>query len=410
MAEGSEAAGYLDEGGGGKRIKKVCVVTGTRAEYGLLKPVMRAVENHPSLELQVVATGMHLMPEFGMTYREIERDGFRIEGKVEMILGGDTKKAMAKSVGVGILGLSEVMDTLAPDVVVVLGDRVEALAGALSAVYMGIPLAHIHGGDSARAGMDEYARHAITKLAHLHFVATEKSAERIVKMGEEREKVFVVGAPGLDTILHTPLLSREEACERAGLDPGQPYLLVVQHPVSTDPHRAGEEMRITLEALDEVGVQFVLIYPNADAGGAAMIEVIKEYRNRYASGSEGGHPLMRAYESLEHTLYLSLLKHASAMVGNSSSGIIEAPSLGVPVVNIGTRQEGRERGDNVLDVPPVKESIVEAVRRALEDEEFIRKAGNTVNPYGDGHAGERIARILADVEITPELLRKKLTY
>lgn len=381
--------------------RKIAVVTGSRAEYGILYPVLRTIEAHPELKLLLVVTGMHLSEEFGYTVNEIEKDGLSISARVEMLSNSDMPEAMAESIGKGIIGLAQTWEQTRPDVVLVLGDRTEPLAAAITGAYMNIPVAHIHGGDSPRAGLDEYARHAITKFAHIHFPATRKSAERIIKMGEDEWRVHIVGSPALDTILSEALLSSEVLTERFGLDLSQPLILLIQHPVTTQVDKAPKQMRETLEAIVELNHPTVLIYPNSDAGGRRMIEVIKEYE---------GHPFIKTFKSLPRKEYLSLAKIASVMVGNSSSGIIDAPSFGLPAVNIGIRQEGRERGNNVIDVGHNKQEIVKGIEKALTDKEFLREVKKCQSPYGDGKTSQRIADILSKMEITPELIQKKITY
>ena len=390
-------------------MRKMAVVTGTRAEYGLLYPVLKAIESHPALELSLIVTGMHLSREFGYTVKEIEQDGFRIDATVDMLLSSDTGSAMARSVGIGIIGMVQAFEQLKPDIILMLGDRVEPLAAAIAGAYMNKPVAHIHGGDSSTGGLDEYARHAITKLAHIHFPATKKSAERIIKMGEDEWRVHTVGSPALDSILDEELLPEEvlakrlcpEPVEGFSLDSLRPIILVVQHPVTTDIDNAANQIRETLEAIVELNLQTFVIYPNADAGGRRMVEVIKRYEK---------YPFIKTFKSIRHKEYLSLMKAATVMVGNSSSGIIEAPSLNLPVVNIGTRQQGRERAENVIDVEHNKEKIIQAVKKALTDEKFKKVVEKCHNPYGDGQAGKRIAQILSKLKITPRLIQKQITY
>lgn len=383
-------------------MRKIAVITGTRAEYGILYPVLKAIETKPELELSLVVTGMHLSHEFGYTVKEIEDDGFGIDAKVDTLLSSDTPEAMAKSVGLGIIGMAQAWEQLKPDIILVLGDRVEPLAAAISGAYMNIPVAHIHGGDSPRGGLDEYARHAITKLSHIHFPATKKSAERIVKMGEDEWRVHMVGSPALDVILNEPLISAEVLAKKFGIDSSKPLILLVQHPLTIEVENAAGQMRETLQAIIEVGYQVIVVYPNSDAGGRRMIEVIKEYEKKY--------PFIKALKSLPRREYLSLMKVASVLVGNSSSGIIDAPSLGLPAVNIGTRQEGRERGRNVIDVGHNKQEIIKAIGKALTDEGFLKEVKKYKSPYGDGKASRRITEILSSIEITPQLLQKKITY
>jgi GDP/UDP-N,N'-diacetylbacillosamine 2-epimerase (hydrolysing) len=382
-------------------MRKVAVVTGTRAEYGIFQPVLRAIEESPNLKLLLVVSGMHLSREFGYTVNEIRKDGFRIDAKVPMLLPGDTLAAMAESVGRGIVGMSRAWERLRPDIILVLGDRVEPLAAAVAGAYMNIPVAHIHGGDSSKGGLDESARHAVTKFAHIHFPATRLSAERIIKLGEDEWRVHTVGSPAIDTILNEPFLPIEALTEKFKLDLSQPLVLLIQHPVTTQVPEAAAQMRETLSAISELGYPTVIIYPNSDAGGRSMIEVIKQYE---------GHPLIKTFKNLPHKEYLSLMKVASVVVGNSSSGIIDAPSLGLPAVNIGIRQEGRESGKNVIDIKHDKQEIIKATKKALNDDDFLKKVRKCKNPYGDGKTGPRIADVLSKIRINKKLLQKKITY
>jgi len=283
----------------------------------------------------------------------------------------------------------------------VLGDRVEPLAAAISGAYMNIPVAHIHGGDTSKGGLDESARHAITKFAHIHFPATERSAGRIIKMGEDEWRVHTVGSPALDVILNLPLLSSEALIGKFDLDLSRPLVLALQHPVTTQVEESPGQMRETLEAIVEMGYPTVLVYPNADAGGHSMIGEIKRHDS---------HSFIKTFKSLPHIEYLSLMKVASVMVGNSSSALIDAPSFGLPAVNIGIRQEGRERGRNVIDAGHNKLEIIKAIEKALTDREFRSELIKSVNPYGDGKAGPRIAGMLSKLLITPQLLQKKMNY
>lgn len=387
----------------GEAVKrKVCVVTGTRAEYGLLYPVMKAIQAQPKLELLLVVTGMHLVERHGMTIREIEKDGFHVDERVEMSVEKDTGAGMADAIGIGIRGMAQAFSRLQPDMILVLGDRIEALAAAITAAYMNIVVTHIHGGDSAKAGLDESARHGITKFAHVHFAATRKSAERLLKMGEDKWRIFQVGAPGLDTILSTKLFSRKELADELDWPTisQKPYVFVLQHPVTTDVANAGKQMRETLEAVKATSMNGIVIYPNYDAGGTAMINVIQEYARL---------PQFRCFKNLNHHTYLSLMKHAAVMVGNSSSGIIESSSFRLPVVNIGIRQEGRERSTNIIDVPHDRKKIVRAVKQAMS-QPFKKIVQKAKNPYGNGTAGKRIAAVLATIDINKRLIQKKLTY
>ncbi len=385
-----------------KLKRKITVVTGTRAEYGAARSIMNAINSQTNLRISLIATGMHLSREHGYTVNEIEKDGFKIDAKIDMLLHNDTGAAMAKSLGIGIIGISQALEHIRPDIVLVLGDRGESFAAAIAASHMNIPLAHIHGGDSTTGGcIDESIRHSITKFAHIHFPATSESAERIIKMGEEPWRVHTVGSPALDAILNKELICEDILIRKFSLKPDKAILLVVQHPVTTKPENAAYEMKITLEAIAELKNQTILIYPNSDSGGRSIIEVIKKYENL---------PFLHIFKSLSNLEYISLMNIAGVLVGNSSSGIIEAPSLHLPVVNIGIRQEGRQRACNVIDVVHNKSKIIEAVNTALHDKTFKQKVKQCTNPYGDGKAALRIAEVLSELEINKALLQKKITY
>lgn len=381
-------------------MRKICVVTGTRAEYGVLKPIIKAIDKHPKLQLSLIVTGMHLSHEFGYSFKEIKDDGFNVDGIVKMNPEDDTGISMAKSVGKGVLGLSDVFDKIKPDIVLIIGDRIEALAAAISAAYMNIIVAHISGGDVTRAGLDESVRHAITKLSHIHFPSTKTSEGRVLKMGEDPWRVFKVGAPCLDTILHEKFLSRDELNKKFNLQNGRDFIVVLQHSVTTEIEKAESQITETLKAIKELGIQTLIIYPNSDAGGRKIISKIKEYEKL---------PFIRSYKNLPQKDYFSLLKHARALVGNSSSGIIESSSFKLPVVNIGIRQEGRERANNVIDVNHNRKEILKAMKKALS-EEFKRELRNCVSPYGDGKTAQRITKVLSEIEIDKRLLQKRIAY
>jgi UDP-N-acetylglucosamine 2-epimerase (non-hydrolysing)/GDP/UDP-N,N'-diacetylbacillosamine 2-epimerase (hydrolysing) len=393
----------------GTTPRTVTVVTGTRAEYGLLKSSMAEIERREGLELTVVATGMHLSHQHGNTVEEIRADGFEVTRTVDSLLESDTGRGMAKSLGLGISGVTEALHDIGPDVVLVLGDRNEAFAAGVAAAHLNVPVAHVHGGDSmAGATIDDSIRHALTKFAHVHFPATDQSAERILRLGEEEWRVTPVGAPGLDDVLAGEYDDPDETRTELGFDADQPLLLVVQHPVTTQPEQAGAQMRQTLDALGEFDAQIALIYPNADAGGKQMVEVIREYEeageNRFGGGD------FKIFENLSRRRYLGLLDAADAMVGNSSSGIIEAPSFATPVVDVGPRQDGRERAENVESVPHETDAIREAIDAALHDEAVRRRAAECDSPYDEGGAATRIVDRLESLELDDRLLEKRLTY
>src|SRR5438093_214692 len=308
-----------------QKIRRVAIITGSRAEYGILRPVIRELEKR-SLDPRLIVAGMHLRPEFGSTYGQIEADGLAIDAKVEMTIPGDDAHDMAHAIGLGVCGFAKALDAIVPDAVVVLGDRTEAFAAAIATAGSHRLLVHIHGGEITRGGLDESMRHGITKLAHLHFTATAEARSRIIQMGERPDRVFMVGAPGIDAILNEKPLPLARLESTLGFSLRRPLLVLAQHPVSTKADEASSEIRETLEALAKTRFQTVCVYPNCDAGGQRMISVIELYRGR---------PWLHIVPSLAHGTYLSLLRNADVLVGNTSSGIIEAPTLRLTVVNIG---------------------------------------------------------------------------
>lgn len=380
--------------------RRIAAITGTRAEYGIIRSVLAAMQDHPELELELLVTGMHLCHEYGHTIDEIRTDGFSVDATVDMVLSSDTGASMARGVGLAIIGMSQALERLGPDIIMITGDRGEMLAAAICGAHMNIPVAHLHGGEVSGT-VDESIRHAITKLSHIHLVATDASGERVRKLGENPDHIYVVGAAGLDEIVTGPYPTREEVSRRLGFDPKEPLVLLTQHPVTTEIEHAADQMRTTLKALDELGVQTVVVYPNSDAGGRAMMDVIDEYR---------AEPWLRGYANIGRELYLSVMSAADVMIGNSSSGIIEAPLFGLPFVNVGTRQAGRERAGNVIDVGYDADEIAAVVRRLLEDEAFLSTHSETTSIYGDGHSGPRIADLLAKIALEPGLVQKKIAY
>lgn len=380
-------------------MKKILYISGTRADYGLMRETLFSIKKHPGLKIEIAATGMHLMPEFGKTIDEIKKDGFKIY-KIEAKYKDDSKESMAGFIGELIGLLTRAVKRIKPDIILLLGDRGEMLAGAIVGAYLTIPVAHIHGGDISGT-VDDLVRNAITKLSNIHFPATEKSAERIKRMGEDPKRIFVTGAPGLDGILNEKLFSKKDIAKKYDLSPSSPIVLVIQHPVTAETDEAGSQMRETMEAIKDLELETVVIYPNADAGGRKMIKVIEGY---------GKYPFIRIYKSIPRKEYLSLMKISSVMVGNSSSGIIEAPSFRLPIVSIGGREKGRERALNVIETDYNKEQIKRAIKKAIYDEKFKEKVGKCGNPYGDGRAGTRIAGILSKTKIDKQSSQKQITY
>ena len=367
--------------------RKVCVVTGARSDYGLVYWLMKGIAADPALGLQVVATGMHLSPEFGLTYRQIEADGFTLAAKVEMLLSGDSDVAVVKSMGVGVVGFADAFGRLRPDIVVVPGDRFEMLAAAQAALVMNIPMAHLHGGEVSEGAFDDSIRHALSKMAHWHFVAAEPYRKRVVQMGEQPANVFNVGSPGLDYLPRLQWLTRAQLEQSLGMALGSPLFLVTYHPVTRaeeGPRAAMAELEGALAAFPEATVVFT--YPNADTGGRAIIAAIDAIVARRGAAT-------RAFVSLGQQRYLSLMRECDVVLGNSSSGLTEAPALRKATVNIGGRQAGRLRATSVIDAREERADIERAIREALS-EPFRRRLPETVSPYGAGDASGTMVKQL----------------
>ncbi len=372
-------------------MRRIAIVTGTRAEFGLLEPVIRAVARWRGLEPQLIVCGMHLLPRFGRTIDAIRAAGYPIAATVRMQRGDDTPTDQAVGLGRGVAGLARAFERLASDVVVVLGDRIEALAAALAGATTGRAVAHIHGGDVALGDFDDSLRHAITKLAHVHFAATRDAARRIVRMGEDPQRVHLVGAPGLDRL--------RELIDRTPLPRRQNAALVVMHPTGRPAATERRTARRVLEAVAAAGLRRIVIYPNSDRGHRGIIEAIEAHRRRHAD--------VEVARSLPRDAYLRRLLEVRVLVGNSSSGIIEAPFAGTPVVNVGDRQQHRLAGGRgIHHADETRAAIQTALQAALRSR--LRPGRRT--PYGDGRAGERIAGVLAKLRITRSLLRKRIRY
>ncbi len=368
-------------------MKKVAVFTGTRAEYGLLYWLMRAIQASSRLELQLVVSGMHLSPEFGDTWKQIEEDGFQIDAKVEMLLSSDTPVGVVKSMGLGCIGFADALDRLRPDVLVVLGDRFEALAVVQAALIMQIPVAHVHGGEITEGAYDDAIRHAITKMSGLHFTAAEPYRQRVIQMGEPPETVFNVGAIGLDHLLHSEPMSLEALSASVGFDICQPYFLATYHPATSADENPVAAFSAMLSAIDRFpDHQVILTYPNADNGGRKIIPILEAYAAQQPKR-------VLAIPSLGFRRYQSALRGAKVMIGNSSSGIIEAPAFHVPTVNIGSRQTGRLAARSVVQAGIDVDSIHEAIEKAVSPA-FLEGCKGAVNPYGQGNASDQIVRVL----------------
>lgn len=344
-------------------MRKICIVTGSRAEYGLLSGLMHAIKKDSELELQIIATNMHLSPEFGLTYRNIEQDGFTINKKVVMLLSSDTPNATAKSVGLGFIGFADAYEDLQPDMVVVLGDRYEIISAVSTALFYKIPVAHLHGGEITEGAYDDCIRHSITKMSHLHFTSTEEYRQRVIQLGEDPKRVFNVGAPGIENIKKVPLMSKEELEKTLdGFTFGDKVLLVTYHPVTLENSTTEEQIKNLLAALDEYPeYKVIFTLPNSDTDGRVIIKLINEYVVRHSDRAV-------AYPSLGLRRYLSALQFVKAAVGNSSSGIIEVPSFGIPTLNIGDRQRGRLAADSVVNCGTSKENIIAGLENVLNVE------------------------------------------
>lgn len=376
--------------------RRIAVVTGSRAEYGILYWLLRDMQEDPDLDLRLIVTGMHLSSEFGMTIREIEKDGLPIARRVEMLLSSDSHGGAAKSLGLGVIGMSEALEELKPDLVLLLGDRFEILAAAQAALIHTIPVGHIAGGDTSEGAFDESIRHAITKMAHFHFVTHASSGARVLQMGENPDRVFIVGHLGLDHLNRLSLLDREALEKSLGASLGTKNLLVTFHPETLEPSAGETQLGELLAALHDLPPEIVLwiTKPNADPGGRALARQLEGWCEMH---SDRAH----LHTSLGHLRYLSLMAQVQAVVGNSSSGLYEAPSFQIPTVDVGDRQKGRLRAASVLHCPPERMAIGDTLRRAL-----AMDCSGVVNPYGDGRTSARILEILKSVPLTRDTLKK----
>ncbi len=371
--------------------RKVCVVTGSRAEYGLLSGLMKAISNDSSLKLQTVVTGSHLSNKFGNTFKEILKDGFKIDVKADLKLIGDRPEDIASATGFAVSGLAKAFLKLRPDIIVLLGDRYEILGAAVAAALLKIPVAHLHGGEVTRGANDDMMRHAITKLSYLHFVCHKDYAKRVIQMGEERSRVFNVGALGIDNIKKTKLMGKKEleTSLKVKLDN---TALVTFHPTTMEPGKAKEQINALLSALSKTDMAFVITMPNADAENTSISSAISSFEIKHPDKA-------KAFTSLGQLRFLSLMEHSKMVIGNSSSGIIEAPSFKIPVINIGSRQDGRIKAANVIDCGNSKEEILKAVKKA-RSKDFIRSLRSLKNPFGDGNTASKIAGILRKVDLS----------
>ena len=378
--------------------RKICVVTGTRAEYGLLRWLMDGINKSMKLDLQIVATGMHLSPEFGLTYQEIENDGFKIDKKIEILLSADTPSSISKSTGLGLIGFANTFYELNPDIVIVLGDRYEVLAASLSAMFENIPIAHIHGGETTAGAFDEAIRHSITKMAWWHFVATAEYKKRVIQLGENPGRVFNVGGLGVDAIKKTNLLTKNDLMRKTGIKFGKKNLLITYHPVTLENKTSQQDFKSLLDVLSEIkDIYLIFTMPNADSDGRIIKKMINDFVFNQSERSI-------SFTSMGSLNYLSTLQYIDGVIGNSSSGLAEAPTFKIGTINIGDRQKGRLKAESVIDCEPTKKSIKLAIDK-LYGHKFQKDIHSVQNPYGDGDAIEKIMSILSNKPI-PEDMKK----
>lgn len=378
-------------------MRKIAVVTSSRADYSHLYWLLHDLRSHTDVDLRILALGPHLSPEFGQTANEIERDGFTIAERIECLLSSDTDIGMAKTIGVATISLADVLGRLRPDLLLLIADRYEMLAPAAVALALRIPMAHIEGGEISEGAIDDAVRNALTKLGHLHFTTTEAARQRVLAMGEESWRVYRAGAPSLDHLARQTLLAREQVEAELSINLSQPTIMVGYHPVTLERDTIVEAGAV-FAALEQLPQQIIFSFPNADAGSRALIQRAQEFCQRRMNS--------KLFINLGALKYWSLLKEVDLLIGNSSSGIMETASLRKPAVNIGRRQQGREHARNVLDAAPNVNSILDCIRQAL-DPRFLHSLEGLVNPYGDGHASERIVEVLTSVALDEKLLMKR---
>jgi GDP/UDP-N,N'-diacetylbacillosamine 2-epimerase (hydrolysing) len=379
-------------------MRKICIVTGTRAEYGLLYWIMQEILANKGLELQIIATGMHLSAEFGLTYKQIERDGFKINAKVEMLLSSDSEVGVSKSIGLGMIGFADAFAVLQPDLLVVLGDRFEIFSAVTTAMVAKIPVAHISGGETTKGAFDESIRHSITKMSHLHFTATEEYHNRVIQLGEEPKRVFMVGAAGIDNIKRLPLLSRKKFENSINFKLGKRNLLITFHPVTLEHDTASEQFKNILQSLsDLIDTKIIFTKANADTDGRVINRMIDLFVASHTDKAI-------AFESLGQLRYLSALQYVDGVVGNSSSGLLEAPSFNIGTINIGDRQQGRIKADSVIDCDPTVDGISIALNK-MYGAAFQQKIKDIVNPFGDGGVAEKIVKIVSSFPLD-KILKK----
>mgnify|MGYP005854592531 CR=1 FL=1 len=379
--------------------KKICIVTGTRAEFGLMYWIMKLLQEDKNVDLQLIVTGMHLSPEFGLTYQDIEKAGFKIDKKIEMLLSSDSEIGISKSMGLGQISFSEAYQDLSPDVIILLGDRFEIFSAASAAMVSKLPIAHLHGGETTQGLIDEPIRHSITKMAQLHFTGTEVYRKRVIQMGEDPSRVFNVGSPGLDNIFKLDLLDRKDFEKSIDFKLNKKNILITFHPVTLENNTAEKQFEELISAVSELkDTNLIFTKPNSDTNGRIIIQMIDEFVMKNPEKS-------CAFKSLGQIRYLSALQHVDVVLGNSSSGLAEAPSFKVATIDIGDRQKGRIKAESVISCDPKKESILNSINWALT-KEFQDKLEHVKNPYGEGGASEKIVRIIKDFDYS-DIIKKK---
>ncbi|MDD9148064.1 MULTISPECIES: UDP-N-acetylglucosamine 2-epimerase [unclassified Sporolactobacillus] len=383
-------------------MRKILVVTGTRAEYGLLYWTMKRIKDDNELKLQLIVTGNHLAPDFGYTADLIRKDGFDIDEEIDMIVDSNKKSGIVKSMGLELIQMAQAFDRLQPDILLILGDRYEIFVAAACAMMMNVPIAHMNGGESTEGAVDEQIRHAITKMAHLHFPGAEFYKERILKMGEEPWRVFNVGQAGIENVKNLRLLEKEQLMKELRINSCKKIFLITFHPVTLDVENVGQQIENLLSAISNFDATFIFTYPNADFGSRIIINKI----TKFVSDNVNAY----IFYNLGQKRYLSLLKYADVMIGNSSSGIIESPIFKLPVINIGDRQKGRLKNKNIIDTGYEKQCIVKGINIALNDSNFKKNLACIDNIYGDGTTSEKVVHILKTSKINKKLLFKKLVF
>jgi GDP/UDP-N,N'-diacetylbacillosamine 2-epimerase (hydrolysing) len=378
--------------------RKIAIIAGSRGEYGYFRPIIKEIIKNPNLDYGIIASNMHVLDSFGSSIKEIKKDRLKIHAAIHNTLDGYNPLTMVKSLSIFMMQLPEILHQMKTDIVLLAGDRGEQLIGAITGAHMYIPVAHIQAGELS-GNIDGTTRHAITKFAHIHFAANKDAAERVKKMGEEKHRVFNVGAPMLDELVSGFVTPKEKIYKKFSLDKNKPIILMAQHPVTEEFSQSEKQIKETMKALDKLGHQAIIILNNSDAGSATIRRVIFHHKK----------PFMHIVPNMKRQDYAGLLNVADVIVGNSSSGLIEAPTFNLPTVNIGNRQKDRMRTVNVIDIPYSADGIIKAVRKSMSSA-FRKKVSKCVNPYGDGKSSKRIVKILESVPIDDKLLVKRITY